>query len=186
MADRAQGFDAAWLPRLASLDTSPVLARACSPPLPRSSFWGGRAELLLPALPILPLTLARSLCLLLAMSAMAEPASTICPRCSALPAIRAPKPAPRPPAPPRAFLQSARHRMHRHRHGCHCRQAKLHGHSSPRSLTRSQSEPSSPLASPCHAARGATPLRSASPLRRPITMQLYRRAVSSRGQVVSD
>jgi hypothetical protein len=29
MADHAQGFDAAWLPQLASLDTSPILIRAC-------------------------------------------------------------------------------------------------------------------------------------------------------------
>jgi hypothetical protein len=63
MADRAQDLDTAWLPPLASLDTSPILARACLPPLPRSSFWGGRAEPLLPALSILPLTLAQSLSL---------------------------------------------------------------------------------------------------------------------------
>jgi hypothetical protein len=154
MADRPQPFAAACLALV-----------ACSPR--RSTKWGkAEAEPCLPALSILFHPLAPSLCLLLAMSAAAEPASTICPRCSAFPAIRAAKPAPCPLAPPHAFLRSARHWMHRRRHGYHCRQAKLHARSSP--------EPSSPPASPGRAARGATPLRSASPLRCLVSMQLRR------------
>jgi hypothetical protein len=59
--------------------------------------------------------------------------------------------------------------------------ALLHGHSSPRNLTRSQPEPSLSPALSCRAARGATSLWSASKLRHLVAVQFYRLAASSHG-----